>query len=140
MYRILVGVDGSEHADRAAQFAIDLARRLDDAQLQFVNVQEPVEESQTHGLARDAILQHREALAAATTSAATARAAGAGVRCAFEWHFGDPAEVLVNVASGMQCALIVLGTRGAGAIQNLLLGSVAQKALHLSSVPITLVK
>ena len=140
MYRILVGVDGSEHAERAAQFAIDLAERLHDAEVQLVNVQDPVEESQTHGLAREAILQHRETLAVATGSAAMARANDAGVRCAFEWRFGDPAEVLVNAASSAQCALVVLGTRGAGAIQNLLLGSVAQKALHLSSVPITLVK
>jgi nucleotide-binding universal stress UspA family protein len=140
MFRILVGVDGSEHADRAAQFAIDLAKRLGDGQLLLVNVQESVEESQTHGLARDAIQKHRETLAVATGAAATARAANAGIPCAFEWHFGDPAEVLVNVASGSQCELIVLGTRGAGAIQNLLLGSVAQKALHLSNLPVVLVK
>ncbi len=140
MFRILVGVDGSEHADRAAQFAINLAKRIDGAELQLVNVQESVEESQTHGLARDAIQKHRETLALAASSAATAQAGNAGVACKFEWHFGDPAEVLVNVASASQCALIVLGTRGAGAIQNLLLGSVAQKALHLSNVPVTLVK
>ncbi len=140
MYRILVAVDGSEHADRAAQFAVDLAKRIGAAELQLVNVQEPAEESQTHGLARDAIRQHRETLAIATGTAAKAMADAAGVPCAFEWHFGDPAEVVVNVAISMQCALVVMGSRGAGAIQNLLLGSVAQKALHLSSVPVTLVK
>lgn len=140
MYRILVGVDGSEHADRAAQFAIDLAKRIDDAELQLVNVQEPAEESQTHGLARDAIRQHRETLAVATGATAKTLAAAAGVPCSFEWHFGDPAEVLANVASSTECALIVMGSRGSGAIQNLLLGSVAQKALHLASEPVTLVK
>ena len=61
-------------------------------------------------------------------------------RCAFEWHFGDPARGARDVASSTQCSLVVMGTQGAGAIQNLLLGSVAQKALHLSSVPVTLVK
>jgi nucleotide-binding universal stress UspA family protein len=140
MYRILVGIDGSEHADRAAQFAVDLAKRIDGAELQLINVQEPPEESQTHGLARDAIRQHRETLAVATGTTAKAMAAAAGVPCTFEWHFGDPAEVLVNAAHSMKCALIVMGSRGAGAIQNLLLGSAAQKALHLSSVPVTLVK
>jgi nucleotide-binding universal stress UspA family protein len=140
MYRILVAVDGSDRADRAAQFAVDLARRLQDAELHLVNVQDPVEESQTHGLARDAIRQHRETLAVATSTAARALAARAGVRCIFDWHFGDPAQVLTDLASSTQCNLIVMGTQGAGAMQTLMLGSVAQRALHLSSVPITLVK
>ncbi len=56
------------------EFAIDLAKRIDDAELHLVNVQEPAEESQTHGLARDAIRQHRETLAVATGATAKALA------------------------------------------------------------------
>lgn len=140
MYRILVAVDGSEGADRAAVFAIDLAKRLGDAELLLVNVQDPVEESQTHGLGRDAIRQHRETLAVAIGATASALAKQAGIPCAFEWHFGEPAHVLTGVASSTPCNLLVMGTQGAGAVQNLVLGSVSQKALHLSSVPIALVK
>jgi len=140
MYRILVAVDGSERADRAAQFAIDLAGRVADAELHLVNVQDPVEESQTHGLARDAIQKHRETLALATGAAASAMAARAGVRCTFVWHFGEPARVICDVANSAPCNLISMGTQGAGAVQSLILGSVAQKALQLSTVPITLVK
>jgi nucleotide-binding universal stress UspA family protein len=36
--------------------------------------------------------------------------------------------------------MIVMGTRGQGAVGNLLLGSVATKVIHLSKVPVTLVK
>lgn len=140
MYRILVAIDGSETADRAARFAVDLAKRIDGAQLHLVNVQDPVEESQTHGLGRDAIRQHRQTLAVAAGSAAKAMVENAGLTCTFDWHFGEPAHVLADQAGSMQCQLIVMGTRGAGSIQNLLLGSVAQKTLHLSSVPVALVK
>ena len=35
---------------------------------------------------------------------------------------------------------IVMGTRGLGSIQGLLLGSVAMKVVHLAEVPITLLK
>ena len=35
---------------------------------------------------------------------------------------------------------IVMGTRGLGSIQGLLLGSVAMKVIHLAEVPITLIK
>ncbi|MCJ9712965.1 universal stress protein, partial [Bordetella hinzii] len=39
-----------------------------------------------------------------------------------------------------QCDRIVMGTRGLGAVGGLVLGSVAQKVIHLSPVPVTLVK
>ena len=140
MYRILVAVDGSERAERAAQFAIDLAKRIEDAEVRLVNVQEPVEESQTHGLGREAIGKHRETLAVQAGAAAREIAEQAGVRCTFVWHFGDPAHVLVEEARDAQCDLLVMGTHGEGAIQNLLLGAVTSRALHLASVPITLVR
>ena len=35
---------------------------------------------------------------------------------------------------------IVMGTRGLGGIQGLLLGSVAMQVIHLAEVPITLIK
>jgi nucleotide-binding universal stress UspA family protein len=140
MYRILVAVDGSERADRAAAFAVELARRVGDGELRLVNVQDPVEESQTHGLARDAIHKHRETLAIAAAEKAKSMAEAAGIRCLFEWHFGDAAHVISDLASSSSCNLIVMGTQGAGAIQNLLLGSVAEKTLHLTSVPVTLVR
>jgi len=140
MYRILVAVDGSERADRAAHFAIDLAKRIDGAEIRLVNVQDAVEESQTHGLARDAIHKHREQLAVNAAAAAQAMVEGAGLRCTFDWHMGDAARVIVDEAQIAKCALIVMGAQGTGAIQNLLLGSVASKALQLSSVPITLVR
>jgi nucleotide-binding universal stress UspA family protein len=33
-----------------------------------------------------------------------------------------------------------MGTRGAGALESLLIGSVAYKVLHIADVPVTLVK
>jgi nucleotide-binding universal stress UspA family protein len=35
---------------------------------------------------------------------------------------------------------IIMGTRGAGAVANMLMGSVASKVLHLVDVPVLLVK
>ncbi|WP_187171330.1 universal stress protein, partial [Enterococcus faecium] len=39
-----------------------------------------------------------------------------------------------------QCALIVIGARGQGAIASALLGSVSQALVHASPVPVTIVK
>ncbi len=113
---------------------------MPEVELHLVNAQDPVEESQTHGLARDAIVKHREALAEGAAANARALIAKAGLSCTFSWHFGDAAHVLADFASSQPCHLIVMGTQGAGAMQTLLLGSVAQRTLHLADVPVTLVK
>lgn len=53
---------------------------------------------------------------------------------------GDPAQMIVAEAERDGCDLIYMGTRGLGAVTNLFLGSVATKVLHLSKVPVILVK
>jgi nucleotide-binding universal stress UspA family protein len=140
MYRMLVAIDGSEPANRAARFAADLARRLGDGEILLLNVQEAVEEMQTHGLAREAIREHREKLAREASAGAHTAVEQSGVPFTFDWQFGDPAQIIARTARESGCSLIIMGTRGAGPIENLLLGSVAYKTLHIAALPVTLVK
>jgi nucleotide-binding universal stress UspA family protein len=53
---------------------------------------------------------------------------------------GDVAKALVEYAEQQGCEAIVMGTRGMGAIGNLVMGSVATKVIHLTKLPVTLVK
>jgi len=53
---------------------------------------------------------------------------------------GHAAEEIVQVAREHQCARIVMGTRGLGAVAGLMLGSIAYQVIHLSPIPVTLVK
>jgi nucleotide-binding universal stress UspA family protein len=138
--KALVAVDGSAHAERAARFAAGLARRLGGCALHLFNAQEPVIEWQTHGLARDAIRAHRAQLAEQAGAGARALLERAGLAFQFEWRFGDPAQAIVDAARDAGCDQIVMGTRGAGPIENLMLGSVAYRLLHIANVPVTLVK
>jgi nucleotide-binding universal stress UspA family protein len=48
--------------------------------------------------------------------------------------------MIAQVAREEDIQHIVMGTRGLGSIQGLLLGSVATKVIHLADVPITLIK
>ena len=64
----------------------------------------------------------------------------AGLRYTAESLFGPVAETLVRRADELGCTGIVMGTRGMGAVGNLLLGSVATKVVHLTRLPVTLVK
>ncbi len=53
---------------------------------------------------------------------------------------GQVAKTVVEVAREQGVDQIVMGTRGLGGIQGLLLGSVATQVIHLADVPVTLIK
>lgn len=55
-------------------------------------------------------------------------------------HVGQPAEVIANVARDLGCDLIVMGTHGRGAVAGLIVGSVANRLLHLSPCPVMLAR
>jgi nucleotide-binding universal stress UspA family protein len=53
---------------------------------------------------------------------------------------GPIAESIVKQAVRTHCDLIMIGTRGMTAAANLLLGSTATRVLHISELPVLLVK
>jgi len=53
---------------------------------------------------------------------------------------GTPANRIVEVAHERDARMIVMGSRGRGALSGILLGSTAHRVVHLSRVPVTLVK
>jgi nucleotide-binding universal stress UspA family protein len=52
----------------------------------------------------------------------------------------DIAQTIVRFTKSRRCGKIIMGTRGMGAIRNLLLGSVAQRVLATARQPVLLVK
>ena len=55
-------------------------------------------------------------------------------------YHGDTARKIVQTAHERDCDIIVKGTRGHSDIPSVLLGSVAHKVLHLSTVPVLAVR
>lgn len=137
---VLVAVDGSEYANRAVEYVAARARLCGAARVRLLNVQDPVVEWQTHGLAREAIAQQREEFAARASQAAKRLLDDAGVPYVCDFQFGDPAQTLAREAKAHGCSHIVMGTRGLGSGEAMLLGSVAYKTVHGSGVPVTLVR
>lgn len=135
---ILVPVDGSDNSLRALKFAAQRFRDASHVQLLLLNVQPamPASSRVKPAMIKD---HHKrmseEALAPARTAA---ERLGAMFDCYF--RVGDPAEVITNFARRAKCAEIIMGTRGLGRIRGLLLGSVTMKVIHLTTVPVTLVK
>lgn len=53
---------------------------------------------------------------------------------------GHPAESIVRYAFDRRADLVVMGTRGTGGFKSLIIGSVAQKVVTYSKVPVVVIK
>ena len=141
MYTMLVAYDGSEHAESAVRYALDMARRLGDARIVLVNVQPPPMSGEVSNLlsAEEVLEQHlaagREVLAPARETVERA-----GVPCETEIVIGRPAEAIVEYAQQCGCDAIVMGASSHGRVHSLVLGSVTSKVAHAAKVPVTVVK
>lgn len=63
-----------------------------------------------------------------------------GIKAQFLARWGQPADAVVSVAEKADVDLIVMGSHGHGSLANLVLGSVANKVLASSKVPVLLVR
>jgi nucleotide-binding universal stress UspA family protein len=64
----------------------------------------------------------------------------AGIPFTAEVAIGDIAATINKRAEELGCDGIVMGTAGTSAMENLLMGSVATKLVHITKLPVTLVK
>ena len=138
---VLVPFDGSRPAKRAVAHAIRLARPRG-VTVHLLNVEPDLDD---YGLMRAYLTRskHRKIMgerARAILKDAERRFKEAHVRCLSHVGHGDPAKAIVSTARRLGCDSIVMGTRGLGAVGSVLLGSVASKTIHLSRVPVTLVR
>jgi nucleotide-binding universal stress UspA family protein len=141
MRRPLVPIDGSRGALRALDHALAELRDRADAQLHLLNVRSlPVHTFPSKLVSPDLIDQElrREGLALLEQADAVVRAAG--IACARHVRIGHPGEEIAVCAAEQGCDAIIMGTRGMSAAAGLLLGSVATKVVHVSPLPVTLVK
>lgn len=141
MTTVLVPVDGSPSATRAVEWLARTLRGRADARVHLLHVQAAVDawEARSHlgadDMARFESAAHQSVLEPA---AATLRAAGVAV----ETHgaSGEVAPQVQALVRQLDCDSVVMGTRGLGTVQALLLGSTAMQVLHLVDVPVTLIK
>lgn len=140
MLKILIATDGSEHSLHAAEHAIRLAREASGSEAVLLNVEPSPVDWQTRHIEQDVIVAHLRQRGVETCEPARKLFEDARIPCRVVVQLGEPAETIVREALANGCDLIVMGTRGHGAIPGLALGSVALKVVHLSERPVTLVK
>lgn len=141
--KILIAVDGSKHSLAAVQWVIDHAgwyRQKPSVELLTVHLPVPT----LHGLGGVLTQQHFERYyrEEGEIRLADARAKLDSADIPYTAHVlvGSIAECIVEKAMNTHCDLICIGSRGMGEFGRLLLGSTATKVLHLSSLPVLLMK
>ena len=140
-YKLLIPVDGSENSTRAVKQVIRLAKSGAVAGIDVLHVQRPLLYVEILiGPQQKVVDQWANKQGREATEAAARLLGEAGVPFELHVESGEVAETIVSHAARHSCDLIIMGTRGMGAIGNLVLGSVATKVIHLADVPVTLVK
>jgi nucleotide-binding universal stress UspA family protein len=141
--KILVAVDGSKGSLDAVQCLIDHADWFRDRpQVHLVTVHLPVPRLPRMGMAvgKAQIQKYYEEEGEAHLAGAKRRLDAAGIGYVTKVLVGPVAESLVKYAKDQRCDLIYIGTRGMTEIGKAMVGSTATKVLHLSDVPVLLVK
>ncbi|AAK42888.1 universal stress protein [Saccharolobus solfataricus] len=139
MKRILVGYDGSENAERALDFAIELASKFS-ARLFVVEVIDLTLFYNTGILPPLEATKSLEERAKKDVKRAIEKAKSKGVNAEGITVEGDPANSILQFATDNQIDVIVIGSRGLSKVQRIFLGSVSNKIVQESKVPVVVVK
>lgn len=141
MHRVLIPVDGSDSALRAAAHLIDLVHHRTPPEVHVLNVQRPVMSGDVGPAVTVEMVKHSR-LAAGGEILRRARDLldRAGVSYVTSILSGVPAETIIRYVEDHDIDAIFMGTRGMSALKNFLLGSVATKVVRSAQVPVTLVK
>ena len=138
---VVVGIDGSEQSRHAARLATSLARNSG-AKLHLVTIVRPPEgwwgivgSPPTSGALSQTLTDARIEI----LESVIADLDLSDVEYETSEDLGDPARMLVEYAAATEADLLVVGKRGAGVIERMVLGSVASRVIHEAHCPVLVV-
>ncbi|ELY43718.1 universal stress protein [Natronorubrum sulfidifaciens] len=136
---ILVPIDDSETARAALEHAVD---RYPEATITVLHVIDPSVSKYGNGgiYAYESILETRKDAAAELFDDVTTLVAAHEGEVITETVVGSPAREIVTYADDHGSDHIVMGSRGRSGASRVLLGSVAERVVRRSPVPVTIVR
>ena len=130
MNAIVVGTDGSPGAEAAVQKVIKLAGGLPDATVHLVCALPGTSALERIGLTARQDPADLRGVAYDLLARDERRFVEAGFTVEKHAREGDPAQVIIDVATEKEADLIAVGARGSTGVRRFLLGSVASKLAH----------
>ena len=143
MKKILIATDGSPSSTEAVEFGVELAAEHA-AKVIFVHVAPALDILPAAGYGIGGGIPrvpHRlDAFDRAPLDEAEQIAALGGVEATSKLLVGNPADEIVAYADSQGADLIVVGSRGHGALVSVLLGSVSRGVLSESKLPVAVIR
>ena len=137
--KILVAVDGSKPSLKAVQLLVDHSdwyRAKPEVELVTVHLPVP----KVGPVPKAQLDKYYSEEGNAMLAPARRKLDAAGISYQPHVLVGPVAEAIVKHASAKRCDLIYIGTRGMSELGKALVGSTATKVLHISDIPVLLVK
>jgi nucleotide-binding universal stress UspA family protein len=136
--RILVATDGSDHARKAVEYACDIASKYD-AMIYIIHVISlpPMAYAEA---SFEPLKNHLDKTGKAIIDEAAKLVKSRGIKAQTCLATGDPAQEILEHAEKNDVDMIVLGSRGAGKLEMLMLGSVSHKVCNVAECTCVTVK
>jgi nucleotide-binding universal stress UspA family protein len=134
--KIVVGYDGSDAARRGLERTAALADGAEVTVVSVAHLLRPV----GHGPGREPLEPEEMARCDRALDESRAILAEKGIDVRAVRGVGDPASVLVEEARNWEADLIVVGTRGLGPGERIMLGSVSTKVVHHAPCDVLVVR
>jgi nucleotide-binding universal stress UspA family protein len=138
--KILLPTDGSESAEKAMHYAIELAK-LTQAEILVLHAYQPVPILRKRGTI--ALEEYKQSLLEEATEIATDTAEpikAAGIKVEILLVEGQAAEAILQAAEQEAADLVVMGSRGSGGLPGLRLGSVVDRVVRHAAAAVLVVK
>ena len=138
----LVPIDGSDFSSRAVDYVISRIKENPGKHVvHALNVQMPVVGVNIKLLVSAESLEtmYREE-GEKILKPSLERLQVAGISASPHIGVGDASQVIIDFSQTLKATEIVMGSHGRGALAGALMGSVAQKVIHLSKIPVVLLK
>lgn len=135
---ILIPTDGSSGMQQVADHGLALAA-LCDATVHVLYVVDETAYSSIPDDTRDRVREALEGDGESATETIAQRAFDMDLAVSREVRWGDPAVAIIAYAVENDVDMVVMGTRGKTGFERYLLGSVAEKVVRVSPVPVVTV-
>lgn len=136
--KILLATDGSEHAKRAAENAVNIAKCSSHSKIEIIYVVDP-DKIKSDVLrdwnSADLGNKHKHRLREVEKLTITS-----GVPYEIIILHGDPGPLIVEYINKNNFDIVVIGSRGLNVLQEFVLGSVSHKVAKRANCPVLIVK